>query len=433
MKKIIAMLLALAMALSLAACGQAPAAPEAPKAEAPKADAPAAPEAEAPAAPEKITLTVWGPQADQGENGDGWLQAQCAAFAAAHPEWEIEFQYGVCSEGDAATQVTKDVSAAGDVYFYANDQIGTLLQANALAQFGGTFEEEIKANNSDVMVNSVTYTDGGVYGVPFTPNSWFMYYNKSVFSEEDIKSLETMLEKGKVGFNLGDAWYFASFFAANGGTLFGDAGVDAAAGIQFGGDNGVAVVNYLVDLVANPNFVVDNNNEVALGLMKEGKCDAFFSGTWKAEAAKEALGENYAAAQLPTINIGGEAKQLRAFAGSKCIGVNPNAKNMKAALALAVFLGSKDAQLAHYTMGNIAPCHPELAADPAIASDVAVAALINTIANTSVGQPTIPEMGTYWGPAGNMASEIINGTVTHDNAVEKTAAFQDAINGVGGL
>ena len=431
MKKIIAMLLALAMALSLVACGQAPAAPEAPKAEEPKAEAPAATEAEAPAAPEKITLTVWGPQADQGENGDGWLQAQCAAFAAAHPEWEIEFQYGVCAEGDAATQVTKDVSAAGDVYFYANDQIGTLLQANALAQFGGAFEEEIRANNSDVMVNSVTYTDGGVYGVPFTPNSWFMYYNKSVYTEEDIKSLETMLEKGKVGFNLGDGWYFASFYVANGGTLFGDAGVDAAAGIQFGGDNGVAVTNYLVDLVANPNFVVDNNNEVALGLMKEGKCDAFFSGTWKAEAAKEALGENYAAAQLPTITIGGEAKQLRAFAGSKCIGVNPNAKNMKAALALAVFLGSKDAQLAHYTNGNIAPCHPELANDPTVAADVAVSGLIKSIATSSVGQPTIPEMGTYWAAAGNMASEIINGTVTHENAAEKTEAFQAAINNNG--
>ena len=407
MKKIIAMLLACLMIVGLfAGCGK-------------KA--------------EEITLTVWGPQADQGENGNGWLQEQCNAFAAAHPEYKITFQYGVCGEGDAATMVGKDPSAAADVFFYANDQIGTLLQANALAQFGGEFAEEIKKNNSDTMISSVTFTDGGIYGVPFTPNSWFMYYNKSVFTEEDIKSLETMLEKGKVGFNLGDAWYFASFYVANGGTLFGENFSDAAAGIQFGGANGEAVTNYLVDLVANPNFVVDNNNEVALGLMKEGKCDAFFSGTWKAEAAKEALGENYAAAQLPTITINGEAKQLRAYAGSKCIGVNPNAKNMKAALALAVFLGSKDAQLAHYTMGNIAPCHPELAADPAIASDVAVAALINTIANTSVGQPTIPEMGTYWGPAGNMASEIINGTVTHDNAVEKTAAFQDAINGVGGL
>ena len=407
MKKIIAMLLACMMIVGLfAGCGE-------------KAEA--------------ITLTVWGPQADQGENGNGWLQEQCKAFAAAHPEWNITFNYGVCAEGDAATMVGKDPSAAADVFFYANDQIGTLLQSNALAQFGGDFAAEIKANNSDTMVNSVTYTDGGIYGVPFTPNSWFMYYNKSVFTEEDIKSLETMLEKGKVGFNLGDSWYFASFYVANGGTLFGANGVDAAAGIQFGGANGEAVTNYLVDLVKNPNFVVDNNNEVALGLMKEGKCDAFFSGTWKAEAAKEALGENYAAAQLPTITIGGEAKQLRAFAGSKCIGVNPNAKNQKAALALAVFLGSKDAQLAHYKNGNIAPCHPELANDPTIAADVAVAALIKGIANSSVGQPIITEMGNYWTPAGNMASEIINGTVTHDNAAAKTAAFVDAINGKGGL
>ena len=407
MKKIIAMLLACLMIVGLfAGCGK-------------KA--------------EEITLTVWGPQADQGENGNGWLQEQCNAFAAAHPEYKITFQYGVCGEGDAATMVGKDPSAAADVFFYANDQIGTLLQANALAQFGGEFAEEIKKNNSDTMISSVTFTDGGIYGVPFTPNSWFMYYNKSVFTEEDIKSLDKMLEKGKVGFNVGDGWYFASFYVANGGTLFGANGVDAAAGIQFGGDNGVAVTNYLVDLVANPNFVVDNNNEVALGLMKEGKCDAFFSGTWKAEAAKEALGENYAAAQLPTITINGEAKQLRAYAGSKCIGVNPNCKNQKAALQLALFLGSKDAQLAHYKNGNIAPCHPELAADPTIAADVAVAALINGIANSSVLQPTIAEMGNYWTPAGNMASEIINGTVTHENAAEKTAAFVDAINGKGGL
>lgn len=407
MKKIIAMLLACLMVLSVfAGCGGG-------------------------TQTETITLTVWGPQADQGENGDGWLQAQCEAFDEAHPEWDITFEYGVCSEGDAATQVGKDPSAAADVFFYANDQIGTLLQSNALAQFGGDFEAEIKANNSDVMVNSVTYTDGGIYGVPFTPNSWFMYYNKSVFTEEDIKSLDTMLEKGKVGFNIGDGWYFASFYVANGGTLFGENGVDAAAGIQFGGENGVAVTNYLVDLVANPNFVVDNNNEVALGLIKEGKCDAFFSGTWKSDAAKEAFGENYACAQLPTITINGEAKQLRAYAGSKCIGVNPNCENQKAALALAVFLGSKEAQLAHYEYNGIAPCHPELAADPAISSDLAVAALINTIANTSVGQPTIPEMGTYWSPAGNMASEIINGTVTHENAEEKTQAFQEAINATG--
>ena len=52
MKKILAMLLALVMVLSLAACGgsSAPAATEAPKADAPAAEAPAA---EAPAAEKK--------------------------------------------------------------------------------------------------------------------------------------------------------------------------------------------------------------------------------------------------------------------------------------------------------------------------------------------------------------------------------------------
>ena len=53
MKKLIAMLLALVMVLSLAACGASAPATEAPKAEEPKAEAAApAPEAEAPAAEE---------------------------------------------------------------------------------------------------------------------------------------------------------------------------------------------------------------------------------------------------------------------------------------------------------------------------------------------------------------------------------------------
>ncbi len=378
---------------------------------------------------EDITLTVWGPSEDQDPAAGQWLQTMCEKFNAAHPEWNITFNYGVCSEGDAATKVTTDVAAAADVYMYASDQLGTLMNANALAQFGGSNLDAIKANNSDAMINTVTYTDGGVYGVPFTPNTWFMYYNKSVYTEEDIKSLDKMLEKGKVGFNIGDSWYLASFYVANGGTLFGANGVDAAAGIQFGGEAGEAVTNYLVDLVNNPNFINDKDNNVAPGLMAEGKCDAFFSGTWKAAAAKAALGDNYAAAQLPCITINGEQKQLRSFAGSKCIGVNPNSKHQKAATALAVFLGSEEAQLAHYETRGIAPCHPNLATNATIAADVAVAAQTATVANTSIGQPSIPEMGTYWTPAGNLGSELGNKTVTHDNAKEKTDAFQSAING----
>ena len=90
-----------------------------------------------------------------------------------------------------------------------------------------------------------------------------MYYDKRVFSEDDVKSLDTMLTKGKVSFPFDNGWYLNAFYAANGCTIFGD-GTDKAAGYDFSGDKAVAVTNYIVDLFANPNFVMDNN-EGSLG------------------------------------------------------------------------------------------------------------------------------------------------------------------------
>ena len=76
----------------------------------------------------EVTVTVWGPQEDQSDENGKWLQTQCEAFAAAHPEWKITFKYGVCSEGDAKTNIGTDPSAGADVYMYANDQIPDLIK-----------------------------------------------------------------------------------------------------------------------------------------------------------------------------------------------------------------------------------------------------------------------------------------------------------------
>ena len=427
MKKIFALLLALCMVLSLAACGaktEAPAATEKP-AETKATEA----ATEAPAEVKDITLKVWGPQEDQ-VDASSWLPTMCEKFNAEHPEWNITFVYEVCPEGDAGKNVTQDPSAAADVYMFANDQLGTLIQANAIAQLGGKYLDEVLADNSESMIASVSDSNGDVYGVPFTGNTWFMYYDKSVFTEEDVKSLDTMLEKGKVSFPLTNSWYIASFFFANGGTIFGDAGIDAAAGVDFGGDKGAAVTEYLVNLYSNPNFVVDADGSGMAGL-RDGSVNVLFSGTWDASAVREALGDNFAAAQLPTITINGEAKQLQSFAGSKAIGVNPNCQNMQAAVALAVYLGSAEAQLAHYEMRGIIPTSLALTADPAIQADAVALAQANTIANTSVVQPSIPEMNNYWTPAENFGKAIVSGEVTLDNAAEKADALNSALNNSG--
>ena len=369
------------------------------------------------------TITVWGPSEDQSEEDGAWLQTMCEQFAAEHPNWDLTFEYGVCAEGDAKTTVTQDVEAAADVYMFANDNITDLVAAGALAELGGDTAAYVKDTNSAAIVDSVSL-DGAIYGVPFTTNTWFMYYDKSVYSEDDVKNLDTMLEKGKVAFPLTNSWYIASFYVANGCTLFGD-GTDEAAGIDFEGDKATAVTDYLIDLVANDNFVNDADGAGMAGL-RDGSVSAIFSGSWDAASVKEILGDNFGAVQLPTITIDGAEKQMKSFAGSKAIGVNPNCEYPQVAVALALYLGGVDAQQAHYDSRNVVPCNTELLAS--ITDDELVAAQNDTFDNTSVIQPFVSAMNNYWTPAENFGKAIVNGEVTHDNAADKTAEFNDAMN-----
>ena len=404
MKKILALLLACLMIVSLfAGCKKA----------------------------EKMTLTVWGPSEDQVDE-KSFLQTACAKFAEAHPEWDIEFVYGVCPEGDAGKTVTQDPSAAADVYMFANDQLGTLIQANAIAKLGGAALEQVKADNTQRMIDTVSDAEGNVYGVPFTINTWFMYYDSSKLTAEDVKSLDAMMAKGTVAFPITNTWYLPAFYYANGGTMFGD-GTDGSKGITFGGDAGAAVTTYLANAIA-AGTLIDDANGAGLDGFRNGNVVAMFSGTWDCTAVEGALGANYAAAELPCITIDGEEKQMMSFAGSKALGVNPNSKHMEAAVALAAFLGSAEMQALHEELrdGGVQPIANSIVNNATGANPAAVAQ--NTTFNTtSVLQPNIPEMGEYWANAESMGKGLANKEVTADTAAADTEAWNNAINGAGGL
>lgn len=380
------------------------------------------------ASTEKIStkLTVWGNAEDQAEENGKWLQTMCEQFNSEHPEWDITFEYGVCSEQDAGKTIPQDPSNSGDVYFFANDQLQTLIDANAIAKLGGETADYVKNTNSSSIVNSVT-VDGNIYGIPFTTNTWFMYYDKSKFTQDDIKSLDKMLEKDKVAFNITESWYMSSFFLANGCTYFGSNGTDAKAGIDLSGEKGADATKALVSLVNNPNFVNDAQG-VGIAGLRDGSVGAFFSGSWDYKSVKEILGDNFGAVSLPTVKIGGTDKQLKAFAGSKAIAVNPNCKYQQIAVALAKYLGGKEAQQKHYDLRNVIPCNTELLKTDKIKNDVLIKAQNDTIDKTSIIQPTLTQMNDYWAPAQNFAKSIVNGEITSDNAATKTDEFYKLIN-----
>ena len=424
MKKIIALLLVLAMALSLAACGGSEAKPT----DAPQAgnDTPAT-EAPADAAPEAITLKVWAPQEDQ-VDANSWLIQVQKAFEEAHPEYTITWDNGVCPEGDAATMVTADPAAAADVYMFANDQLGTLLQAGALAKLGGDYLAQVQNDVSATYVNTVTSTDGGVYGFPVAPNTWFMYYNKELVGDADLTSLESVLEKGIVAFELKNSWYLPAFFFAAGGSLFGETGTDAAAGVKFGGEVGYAATNAVLDLLENPNFKVDGDGYGNAGL-KDGTVVAYFSGSWDYAGLFEALGDKLGAVPAPTVNINGAPAQLKAYAGSKAVGVNPNAANQKAAMQFAAFLASSDSQLLRFQLRNITPAVTALSENADVAASIVAVAESNTMAYASVAQPTIAEMNPVWGPVGTFGTNLADGTVTVENLKEMVDLLHSQLNG----
>ncbi len=414
-KKVLALLLATAMVATLVGCGK-------------NDDASSNDDTvvdDGGAVEEKITcsLTVWAPSEDQSEDNP-WLQTQCEAFAAEHQNWDITFTYGVCPEGEAKATVTQDVDAAADVFGYANDNLAELISAGAIAELGGTTAEFVTNNFGKTYVDSIS-DNGAVYGVPYESNTWFMYYNTSIYSAEDVKSLDTMLEKGVVMFPLTNSWYIEAFYLATGAEFFGGVN-DNDAGINVGGDNGTKATNYLVDLVANKNFKNGEFGEALAGLT-DGSIAAAFSGTWDREKAEEALGDNFGVAALPTINVDGSACQLKNFSGSKAWGVKATTAYPEVATALALYLGGESAQQARYEARGTIPALSSLAT--VLSEDPIVATINEVYANCSIMQPYCANMGNWWAPAGNMGTELIAGSITHDNAAAKTEAFNNAVNG----
>lgn len=375
---------------------------------------------------EEVYLKTWAPANIQ-EPGNDWLGAMQEAFQQAHPEYQIHWTNEYVSESDAGYLVAADVSAAADVYMFPNDQLGTLVNSGALLQLGGSCLEQILADNGTMQIQTVTHTDGCVYGFPVTNNTWFMYYNKDVFSEEDVKSLNTMLEKGTVGFPWNVGWYNGAFFLGNGCTIFGEYGNDEAAGFQFGGEKGYAAARAMIELVENPNMVTAD----VYGLM-DGTVDACFSGSWDASALQGALGDKLGVVQLPTFDVDGVPTQMRAFAGTKCVGVNPTSTHVQVAAQFAAFLASTEGQLLRYQMCGTIPVAQTLRTDPAISADPVALAEMNTMSDCAVIQSSLPSMGNYWTPMETFGEGIVNGDIDMDNYKNAVDQLMEAMN-VSGL
>lgn len=136
-----------------------------------------------------VTLKVWCPS---NQIDTGIMAEQQKAFEAEHPEWKITWDTTAVGEDTCKDEVLKDVEAAADVFFFANDQLPDLVSAGAIAQLGGSAAEMVNSTMAEAVIDTAM-ADGKLYAIPFTHNTFFMYYDKSLLNEDQIKSMEGIM------------------------------------------------------------------------------------------------------------------------------------------------------------------------------------------------------------------------------------------------
>lgn len=381
---------------------------------------------ESTAGSEKVSLTVWGPQEDQ-----ELIKKMCDEFAAANPEKTYTFTYGVVSEADAQKEVNKDISAAADVFAFASDQTAILVNAGALYRVTKN-KDQIVAENSEASISAASI-NGELYGYPYVSDTYFMYYDKSKLTEDDVKSIEGIMSKNIDGvttnfaFDTDNGWYQAGFFFGAGCKLFGDDGTDPTK-CDFNNERGYMVGEYLIDLVANPKFGANFDDSLVKSGFADGTLAAAVSGVWNAGEIQKSLGDNYAATKLPEFKLSnGENVQMGSMANFKIMGVNAETKNPLDAMALAEWLTNKDNQKTRFENRSYAPTNVELASDTAtMNSNIAVGALAQQ-AKYSTVQTSIGQCQNFWTPAEAFGQEIIAGTCTKSNLQDKLNAYVEAV------
>ena len=351
------------------------------------------------------------------------MKQMCEAYAAANPDKEYKFLFGVQGEGDAADKVLNDVTSGPDVFSFASDQINKLIAGGALARLGGVYETFVKENNSATSVDAATATVGGeerLYAYPCTEdNTLFLYYDKSVIGEDQVDTLDELLDAAhaagkKVHFKLNDdGWYLSSFFFAypelGYNVTYNDSMVEQSVTLNYNNAQGLAVMQALVKYVNHPALVIQtDDSKLVAGLTPtaEGVVEAAagVSGTWNAQSVQGLLGDNMGVAKLPTVEIGGEQRQLTTYMGCKLIGVNNYSQNKAEAHKLAMWLTNEQNQLKRFKDRGFAPTNKKAASTPEVVNDPVISVVLDQ-AVYNRAQKNVPS--TFWTPMASLITPLL--------------------------
>ena len=357
------------------------------------------------------------------------------AYNAKQTEDTRKFQYEfkAVQEGDCGSALAKDATVAGApaLALIADDQIENLQSKNIILEVKGSYKDRVLYYNSEVAVTGASSGDK-LFGFPVTSdNGYFLWYNKSALTDQQVGSLESILEVAKATnkkmfMDVSNGWYVNSFFMSP--EVCGaeslrwhkaTEGTGNVYDITWDSDAGAAAAEYvsgkISTAVKDGNFIKGSNEVLAAGFL-DTSIIAGVSGTWMEndlKAAATANGYTLGAVKLPTFTYGGKAHQMASFTGSKVFVINKTrpVQEQKAAAALADLLTNKESQLTRFEERSALPCNKEAVQDKRYTEHVTLGGAALNAQNNYAAVQSLSAEDRYWSVGEAIGTAIYEGTI----------------------
>ena len=407
MKKALSLILALAMALSLAACGgsktETPADNGGPTADNTSAE------------PTQMTLIL---------RGGTYAEALKASLPDFEAEHNVKIDVQELSFDDLHTGIALDAvnsTGAYDLCMVDGSWMAEFTENNVLAnlsEMGYSFDDDIIPATT-----TICKVDDNIYLAPFFGNVTVMLYNKQLIADagytpEDITTFEDLKviaqktkDAGKTGF------------------------------LIRGGSADNIVSDFVPHLLVHGGWVIDENNQptvdtpefkaamqeyldlYALGgtMDKDDIVAAIDGGTaalgqawpgWYVPTADTAA--NYTV--IPTKLNGSDTAKNTSMYGVWCIGIPNNAPHKDLALELLEYVMSPEVQLASIEVGGV-PCRTSCLLNEDVLATYPQYETVCAALQTGVYRPVIAEWTQFTNILGTEMDNIIQGTKTIDQGL----------------
>lgn len=356
------------------------------------------------ASTEPVVLKVW----ESTAGPDEFITQAGAAFTAKYPNITIE--YVNVELGDASTQIAMDGPAGvgPDLFAAPHDKLGELVTGGHVLPTVNA--DTVKGEVLGACSTALTY-DGTMYGYPVSAETYALFYNKALISEDQIPTtwddLVTFCEtfnaanSGKYGFmmDVGNGYYTIIFTTSDDNRLFGASGTDttntninSAASLK-----GMEFFQSLRKILDVP--AADLTTSMCDAAFSSGTVAMYITGLWNV-ANFETAGIDFGVAPLPSLP--GNTTPVASFSGTRSMFVSAYSNYPEEAALFGEFLLTEEMQQLRFSITGTLPSIATTVDSPYIAG------FLKQL-DYAFPMPSIPQMSAFWGAMNSTSANIWDG------------------------